>query len=320
MQNAYWQLSRNRDTSGGVLRALLLFAVALAAPLPGSTSFAVCKTASIPYPPHALAAAGGSLWVGCGGRIERRSPAGKLLATVRTPGLRVWGLAAAGGYVWAVDRDAPTLLRVAPKTNRVTRFRLPGAPIELAAAGGALWAAFDASGNVARIDPRSGKVGLPVRVGDGPSSFASDGTHVWAVAHRDGSLVRVDTRTRLATQDASETVTPERIAFAGGSLWVTGRGKQLDRLDLAGNVVGTTEIGAAGIDVTAVGGKVYVFAATADGARRGDPLVASVEVLEPATGTVTRHDATGPLSVLGYAPLGGRLAILDGLNGRVVVL
>ena len=303
-----------------MLRALLLTALTLSAPLPGTTSFAVCKTTSIPYPPHALAAAGGSLWVGCGGRIERRSANGKLLATVKTPGLRVWGLAAAGGYLWAVDRDAPTLLRITPKTNRVARFRLPGAPIELAAAGGALWAAFDTSGNVARIDPRTAKVGPPVRVGDGPSSFASDGTRVWAVAHRDGSLVRVDTRTRLARQDASDTVTPERIAFAGGSLWVTGRGKQLDRVDLAGHVLGTTDIGAGGIDVTAVGGRVYVFAATAEGARRGDPLVAAVTVIDPATGTAKRHDATGPLSVLGYAPLGGRLAILDGLNGRVVIL
>src|SRR4051794_31959341 len=103
-----------------MLRALLLTTLALAtSPLPGSSSFAVCRTTSIPYPPHALAAAGGSLWVGCGARIERRSPTGKLVATVRTPGLRVWGLAASGGFVWAVDRDAPTLLRIAPKTNTV---------------------------------------------------------------------------------------------------------------------------------------------------------------------------------------------------------
>jgi DNA-binding beta-propeller fold protein YncE len=303
-----------------VLRALLVSALALATPLPGATSFAVCRTTSIPYPPHALTAAGGSLWVGCGTRIERRSPSGKLLAVVKTPGLHVWGLAAAGGYVWAVDRDTPTLLRIAPKTSKLTRFPLPEPPIELAAAGGALWAAFDASGTAARIDPRTAKAGRTVRVGDGPSSFASDGTHVWAIAHRDGSLVRVDTRTRLAPQQATNTVTPERIAFAGGSLWVTGRGKQLDRVDLDGHVTGTTEIGAAGVDVTAVASRVYVFAATAEGARRGDPLVASVAVIDPATGTVTRHDATGPFSVLGYAPLGGRLAILDGLNGRVVIL
>ena len=303
-----------------MLRALLLSTLALATPLPGSTSFRACETTSIPYPPHALAASSGSLWIGCGARIERRSATGKLVAVVKTPGLRVWGVAAAGGYVWAVDREVPTLLRIAPKTNRVTRFRLPGAPIELAAAGGALWIAFDDSGTVARIDPRTGKVGVPVRVGDGPSSFASDGRHVWAVAHRDGSLVRVDTRTRLARQEASGTVTPERIAFAGGSLWVTGRGKQLDRLDLSGKVTGTTEIGAAGIDVTSVGGRIYVFAATAEAARRGDPVVAAVDVIDASTGAVTRHEATGPLSVLGYASVGGKLAILDGLNGRVIIL
>lgn len=306
-----------------MLRSIALGVLALAAsPLPGGTSFATCRTTSIPYPPHALTAAAGSLWIGCGARIERRTVSGRLQATIRIPGGRVWGLAAGGGAVWAVDRDKPALLRIAPRTNRITRFRLPGAPIELAAAGGALWVAFDASADVARVDPATGKVGASVRVGDGPSGFAASGTRVWAIAHRDGALVRADTRTRLAAQAASETVTPERIAYAGGSLWVTGRGKDLDRVDPAtGDVLGTTEIGAAGIDVVAVGGRIVVFAATERGARRGDPLVASVVVVDPANGNVVaRHDAGGPLSLLGFAQVRGKLALLDGLGGRVVLL
>src|SRR3954452_10423794 len=72
MRNAHWALSRIRDIAASVLRALLLATVAFAAPLPGATSFAVCKTTSIPYPPHALAAAGGSLWIGCGARVQHQ--------------------------------------------------------------------------------------------------------------------------------------------------------------------------------------------------------------------------------------------------------
>ena len=71
-----------------------------------------------------------------GARIERRTFSGRLQATVRIPGVRVWGLAAGGGAVWAIDRDTPALLRIAPRTNRITRFRLPGAPIELALKAG----------------------------------------------------------------------------------------------------------------------------------------------------------------------------------------
>jgi streptogramin lyase len=57
---------------------------------------------------------------------------------------------------------------------------------------------------------------------------------------------------------------PERIAMLAGSLWVTGRGTDLIRLDPETGVTqATIEIGAGGIDVVAAAGSLWVPARNA---------------------------------------------------------
>jgi DNA-binding beta-propeller fold protein YncE len=86
-------------------------------------------------------------------------------------------------------------------------------------------------------------------------------------------------------------------------------------------VLGTTEIGPGGIDVKTVGGKVAVVTVTAEASPRGDPFVASVKVIDPATGTVTHtYATTSGMALNGMAVVGSKLALLDGLHGRVVFL
>lgn len=309
---------------------LLLWAVPAAGsvppPLAGAQVGPACRTTAIPYPQNALAAAAGSLWLACrdGSRVERRTPAGKLVATIRTPGFRPWAIASAGSAVWVVDRDQPVLLRVSPKTNTVARrIRLPEAPIYVWGGNGVVWLAFDGSGSVARVPAATNRLGARVFVGDGPSGFAT-GASTWVLSHRDGALVRFDGNEpkTLNRQQADDRRTPERMTRAGDSLWVTGRGLDLLRLDPStGTERSTTEIGAAGIDVAAVGGRLAVVSATAAGARRGDPIVAAVSWVDPATGTVLRRSqATSPTSLTGLAVAGGRLVVLDGLHGRLLTL
>jgi hypothetical protein len=309
---------------------LLLCAVPAAGsappPLAGARVGPACRTTAIPYPQNALAAAAGSLWLACrdDSRVERRTPAGKLVATIRTPGFRPWAIASTGGVVWVVDRDQPSLLRISTRTNTVARrIRLPEAPIYIWGGGGVAWLAFDTSGSVARVSTSTNRVGARMFVGDGPSGFAA-GSSTWVLSHRDGALVRFDgTRPKtLRRQPADELRTPERMTWAGDSLWVTGRGLDLVRVDPAtGNERGTTEIGAAGIDVAAVAGRLAVISATEAGARRGDPIVAAVSWVEPATGEVLRRIATtAATSLTGIAVAGGRLVVLDGLHGRLLTL
>jgi hypothetical protein len=313
-----------------VVAFLLLCAVPAAGgaapPLAGAQVGPACRTTAIPYPQNALTAAAGSLWLACrdSARIERRTAAGRLAATIRTPGFRPWAIASAGGAVWVVDRDQALLLRLSTRTNTIAkRIRLPEAPIYVWGANGAAWLAFDASGSVARVAAATNHVGARVLVGDGPSGFAT-GSSTWVLSHRDGSLVRFDGAkpTTLSRQDADDRRTPERLSRAGDSLWITGRGLDLLRVDpLSGAARGTTEIGAAGIDVVAVGDRLAAISATAAGARRGDPVVAAVSWVDPATGAVVRTSrATAPTSLTGVAVKSGKLVVLDGLHGRLLTL
>lgn len=297
-----------------------------AAPIDGATAVPACKTAAIPYPQTTLAVAAGSLWLACrdGSRVERRTMSGKLIASIKTPGLRPWSIAAFGGYVWVVDRELPYLVRISTKTNRKTQTNLDGTPIYVFGGAGSAWVVYDASGNVARINTKTGKAGISFRVGDGTSGFATSAGRVWLLAHRDGALARVDGKrvTPLQSQPVSDTLTPERMAFASGSLWIAGRGKDLDRVDAAtGKVLGTTEIGPGGIDVKSVGGKVAVVTVTEAASRRGDPFVGSIKLIDPATGEVTRtYATTSAMALNGLGVVGTKLLLFDSLHGRVVVL
>ena len=64
-------------------------------------------------------------------------------------------------------------------------------------------------------------------------------------------LVRLDTRTNRPTRVATlPGDAPERIAYLAGSLWVTGRGTDLLKVDPESGAVGQqVDIGASGIDV-----------------------------------------------------------------------
>jgi hypothetical protein len=126
----------------------------------------------------------------------------------------------------------------------------------------------------------------------------------------------------LKRQEADDQRTPERMTRAGDSLWITGRGLDLVRVDPAtGAARGTTEIGAAGIDVVAVANRLAAISATTTGARRGDPIVAAVAWVDPATGAVLRRsEAVAATSLTGVAVLNGKLVVLDGLHGRLLTL
>jgi sugar lactone lactonase YvrE len=105
----------------------------------------------------------------------------------------------------------------------------------------------------------------------------------------------------------------------GGSLWVTGRGTDLLRVDPAtGAVQATIDMGAGAIDVQAAGGSIWVVAPTADDDRSGLPVLDRVLRVDPATNTVVQTiRPTSRIVVDGLASDGEALWIADTATGRL---
>jgi streptogramin lyase len=302
---------------------IALAASLLAAALPGATATTVCGGPGIPYPQAALASTPATVWVACrnDGALQRLSARGAVVKTVPLPGFRPWALAAGLGSLWAIDREQSTLLRLDPVSGTIRRrIAVPGLPVYVWAGGGSVWLGLESGTRVARVDPASRRVRL-IEAGDGASGFASDGRNVWIASHRDNTLTRIAPDGRSTTVAAGitppDTTAAERVAWAGGSLWITGRGLDLLRVDPKdGSIVSTTEIGPAGIEVLAAGSKLLVSAATARGARRGDPILGALRTVDAATGKVTASvAATSPVYASGLAIRAGEAWTVDTVRG-----
>jgi sugar lactone lactonase YvrE len=109
------------------------------------------------------------------------------------------------------------------------------------------------------------------------------------------------------------------MVLASGSLWVTGRGTDLLRVDPStGAVQATIEIGAGGTDVRAAGGSIWVTAPTTDEDLRGNPFLDRLLRVDPGTNTIVETiRPTGRVVVTGTAVTGSTLWIADNERGRL---
>ena len=301
-----------------MLALATLLAAVVASPIAGGHAQRVCGGGGIPYPQAAVAAD----WVLCRDRATAIAPGRR---TIHLRGLAPWSLALAGGRLWVIDRDRPTLFAIDPQTGAVRRrIALTATPDVVAAGGGSVWIGYGAAG-AARVDPATGAV-TPVAAGDGVSGFAFHEGTTWIVSHRDNLLTRVDPDGGVHRSDTplapTTSAAAEHVAWSNGALWITGRGLDLLRVDPASaRVTGTTEIGAAGIDVVAAGARLLVPTYTAAGARRGDPLLASIVSVDAASGRVTSSVAcTKRFLYAGMSLRGGALRVADVVGGVLVDL
>ena len=304
--------------------ALAALTIVVAAPLPlsGARGYDSCAGAGPYWPTQTLAISGGTAWVACKEQsrvVRKRLPSGRL-QTVRLAGLPI-AVVAGLGAVWVLDSSG-VVSRIDARTARVTG-RIPtgsGAPYNLWVGAGSLWSADDRSGEVVRIDPARRTVVARIPVGDGAADLVFRGDRVWVINHRDRGLVVIDTATNRAREIAKVPGdAPERMAWAAGSLWVTGRGTDLVRLDPETGAVQTTvEIGAGGIDVVVAAGSLWVPARAAAADRRGFPTMAALRRVDPATGKVTTVSRAGRrVDVHGLVPYRAGVMLADNTGGRL---
>ena len=305
--------------------ALAVLALVVAAPaptLPGAKAFRSCAAAGPYWPTQTLALSGGFAWVAC--KEEQR-----ILRVPLQPGrsrsIPVSGqpiaVVSAFGAVWALEGGG-TISRIDPRTARITARLQTGASAayNLWAGAGSLWSVDDSVGEVIRIDPNKRDVTERIPVGDGAADLVFRGERVWVINHRDRGLVQMDAATnrprRLTTVPGDA---PERMAWAAGSLWVTGRGTDLLRLDPeTGAVQATIEIGVGGIDLVAAAGALWVPARAAAADRRGFPTMTWLRRADPATGKVTTLLRTSRrIDVHGLVPYRRGVLFADNTGGSL---
>jgi hypothetical protein len=184
-----------------------------------------------------------------------------------------------------------------------------------------MWVADDQGAAVVRVSPKTNRVAARIAVGDGPADIVFTPTHAFVMSHRDRVLHRIalDTNavTKLATLGGADTA-PERMAYAGGKLWITGRGADLLKVDPdTGAVESTIEIGASGIDVAAAGRDLWVPTRSDEVDRTGFPTMAVLRHVSPTGDAVDFYTPRGRFDVHGIAVGGGRFWIADNTAGRL---
>lgn len=292
-----------------------------AAPLPGARTLKICAAAGPFWPTMTLALNGRYAWVACKeqsrvARVDTRS--GKTQRSVR---LFAPAIAVVSGFssVWALDSGG-TLYRL--RAGKVAKRIATGtaAAYNIWIGGGSVWVADDQSASVARISPGMNRVVARVSVGDGPADMAFEGGMAWVINHRDRVLTRIDLGTNKPKSlgDVGGEA-PERMVFAHGSLWITGRGTKLLQVDGAdGSRRRTVDIGVSGIDIAAAGDDLWIPTRSAAIDPRGLPRMAALERVSAATGTIVQVvKPTARVDVHGLLADAGGVWIADNTKGRL---
>jgi hypothetical protein len=308
------------------ITALTAFALACgtasgSAGLPGARAIKVCAAAGPYWPTMTLALNRGSAWVACKEQSRVIRVSTKTGRTTKSVRLRGAAIAVKPGFrsIWALDSGG-TLYRLKPKTGKVAKriaLRVAAA-YNIWIGGGSVWVADDLGASVVRVSPQTNRVVARIRVGDGPASMAFNGGTAWVINHRDTTVNRID----LATNQSSPFATighdaPERMVWAQGGLWITGRGTDLLKVNPAdGSVERTIEIGASGIDLVAAGDDLWIPTRSDEVDQSGFPTMVALRRVSLSSGAVaTVSEPTRRLDVHGLVLSGGAVWLADNRRG-----
>jgi outer membrane protein assembly factor BamB len=216
------------------------------------------------------------------------------------------------GSVWLSETNNGNILRVDPRTRRVTA-RIPvGSEVSLAAGNGSIWAIPREAGvparRLLRIDPRTNRIvaRIPMRAPGGSpflGGFILVGPRVWVIGGT--SVLAVDaTRNRPVREvELGGSYQINNAFLRDGELWLTRGDRTITRLD----AVNGRRLGRLPWRAPA-GGYVFPYA---------DKLVKvaqrSVSLADPSTGRPLWRTRLGT-KLNGADVAGGRLYV-DGING-----
>jgi streptogramin lyase len=172
--------------------------------------------------PCGLAAFGGELWVGVyeAGTVLRLDRAGRTQRRHRV-GRFACQLAVDKRWAWVTRDNADEVVRIDPRSGRLTRLRL-SSPLDIALAAGSAWVTSFETGTVTRIDATTARVTRSWRVGGYPTGITVCGGKVW-VGHGRSSmwLTSIEPGSGRMTRVDVGVSTPRMPRCLEGELWVT---------------------------------------------------------------------------------------------------
>jgi YVTN family beta-propeller protein len=203
------------------------------------------------------------------------------------------GVAVGAGSVWVARNDDRTLLRIDPRSNRVTAAIPTGAlAFAVAAASTAVWVSDFEHDALVRVDPHTNRV--VAVLGDlphGPAGIAITPGAVWVTYGRSDVVTRVDPATNRVVATIPVAARPLAVVAAFGAIWVHSQvGATVSRIDpVTDGVLVTVPVGPSqgreGLDDM--------------GVARGGVWVAAIDLLriDPRTNGVSRRLSFNPNAV-----------------------
>ena len=201
----------------------------------------------IPFdrPVFGVAYGRGSLWLVVGRApatlVQIDAPTSRIIGKpIQLNRTRVIGLAFGAGAIWATALEDGKLIRVDPRTRRVTAIQVGDQPVGVVIAAGRVWVANRGSGTISRVNPATMREDGPrIDVGALPTWITLAAGSLWVANQSDGTVSRIDATTgnqigspvRIAApaDDAAAHV----MSASAGSLWVASATEHtLSRIDL----------------------------------------------------------------------------------------
>jgi streptogramin lyase len=143
----------------------------------------------------------------------------KVVKTIKV-GVEPNGLSAIGRFLWVTDHTAGKLLRLDPRTNRVTgSVALPGADW-VTGLRGSLYVSQETN-VVTRVDARTLKVSGSVKVKRNPLGTAIVAGKLWVPCIDAGVIVVVDPTTMRVDRELPGGPGPIVVLPSGGHVWVS---------------------------------------------------------------------------------------------------
>jgi DNA-binding beta-propeller fold protein YncE len=197
-------------------------------------------------------------------RIDAKAKESKFGDPIKDVGKPCSGLVNAFTSLWTGDCSSGTLLRIDPKTAKVTAKVASGigpAAMGLAATGDSVWLLTDARGTLSRIDPEQNQVVAELRVPADCTSLTFGETALWLACPAEDRVLRVDPQTNLVDKSIEVSARPEAVAIGEGSIWVLcAKDGKIERIDPKTNKVSKTiELGAPAANGSLAIGENFVW-------------------------------------------------------------